>query len=132
MNKPSKFKELFGSEGAKRIVRYILVPAKWTVIVAGIAMIAGVGIMLVTGKLSDFIVSWDVRYNSPAIKFMAAVFLLVMFAALGSGIVMSLHRYRRPGGKGLRNVSYPEGSSYRAIGSILGYFVKGGRNNNED
>lgn len=132
MSKFAKFKELFGSEGAKRIARYILVPAKWTVIIAGIAMIAGVGIMLISGKLNDFIVSWDVRYNSPALKFIAAILLLVMLAALGSGIVLSLHRYRRPGGKGIRNVSYPEGSSYKAISPVLGNIVKGGRSNNED
>lgn len=127
-----KIKELFASGGAKRIARYILVPAKWTVIIAGILMILSVGVMLITGKLSEFIVSWDVKYNSPALKFMAAAFVLVMLVALGSGIVLSLHRYRRPGGKGIRSITYPDGHSYRAIGDIVGYNVKGGQKNNED
>lgn len=112
-----KKKKLY--DETKKICRYIFKPAIATAIIAGgLTALVVIG-LVIGGVFESFIVSMDIKYNSPVIIGLACVFAIVMFGACGYGIFLSLHKYRRPGGKGIFNIKYSRGSSYRALNAAL-------------
>lgn len=112
-------RKLFENEGFTKIRKYIEKPAIVTAIVAGGVAFIVIMVCLISGKLEDIIVSMNMRYNSPVFIFMGFAFIIVQIGSLGYGIFLSLRKYRRPGGKGLFNVNYPKGNSYRTLVSVL-------------
>lgn len=112
-----KRKKLY--DEVKKICRYIFKPAILTAIITGALIAVLVLVLIFMGAFETFIVSMDVKYNSPVIIGLAGVFTIVLFGACGYGIYLSLHKYRRPGAKGIFSTKYSNGSSYRALNSVL-------------
>lgn len=114
-------KTLFAEEGFVRIRRYICRPALTTAaIAAGLTLIVLI-VLIATSRLDDIIVSLNMRYDSPALIFLGVSFLVVQIGALGYGVFLSLRKYHRYGSgkKGIINVTYPKGNSYKALHSTL-------------
>lgn len=112
-----KRKKLY--DEVRKICRYILKPAILTSIIMGTLIAILVLVLIFGGVFETFIVSMDVKYNSPVIIGLAGVFAIVLFGACGYGIYLSLHKYRRPGAKRIFNTKYSNGSSYRAFNLVL-------------
>ena len=115
MEHKKKIKDLFGNDETKKLVRYVFKPFLFTFVIVSLLIFFICIILLVFGKFNEVLVSWDLKYNSSMILILRNIFLVVLIAALGYGIFLSLHKYRRPGGKGIKTVSYPKGSTYQAL-----------------
>lgn len=103
----------------KKICRYIFKPATVTAIITGILIAILVFALNFFDMFEIFIVSMDVKYNSPVIIGLAGAFTIVLVGACGYGIYLSLHKYKRPGSKGIFSTKYSNGLSYKALNSVL-------------
>ena len=112
------FKRFFQNEDTKRILRYIVNGLKLSVYVLAIVIIMGIALWL-TGDLEKITIENDLSQSSPGFWILIVVLVGFMFAAVGYGLFFSLHRYVRPGGKGILNHRYPNGNSYKALGHLL-------------
>lgn len=54
-----------------------------------------------------------------SIMTLAVIVLSVQVGATFYGVFLSLRKYRRPGGKGIVNVSYNKGTSFNALSKTL-------------
>lgn len=98
----------------KKIVRYTWKPIYLTVIYGIILLLLILGIITISGNFEEFIVSTDLKYNSPMLSWMLLVFGLTVVFTLIYGISLCLYKYKRPGKK-VKNGRYVEGNSYRAL-----------------
>jgi hypothetical protein len=112
------FKHFFQNEDNKRILWYIVSGLKLAVYFLVIVIIIGI-VSWLTGNLEKITIENDLSQSSPVFWILIAVLLGLMFVAAGYGLFFSLHRYVRPGGKGILNHRYPNGNSYKALGHLL-------------
>ena len=117
----------WNNEGFARIRKYMRQPAIVAFVITDVLVFLLILVLLILGKLEDLIVSMNVRYNSPAFIVLVIALFVVQIGAIGYGVVLSLHKYRRPSGKGVFKPSYKEGTSYKALYEHLD-FMKGGEN----
>ena len=120
-------KQSWKNEGFVRIRKYMRKPAAISFVIADIIVFLLIVALLIIGKLEDLIVSMDVRYNSPIFVILGIAFLIVQIGALGYGVVLSLRKYRRPGGKGIFKPSYEDGTSYKALHECLNSDLNNGQ-----
>lgn len=111
----------WNNEDFSRIRKYMRKPALITFAIAEVLVIIFILVLLIIGKLEDFIVSNNIRYNSLVFIVLVISFLIVQVCAVGYGVLLSLRKYRRPSGKGIFRPSYKEGSSYKALNKQLGF-----------
>ena len=109
-----KLKAKIWNDETKKIVKYVWKPAYLTVIYGVLLLVLVVGTLIASGKFEDFIVSTDIKYNSPMIKWMMFIFLVIVVIALLYGISLCLYKYKRPAKK-IKNGKYVEGNSYKAL-----------------
>lgn len=107
-----------------KIRRYIRKPAIITFCVLDVIILIAILGLFITKKLEYFILSSDVRYNSPFFVYLVAAFFVIQVGAIGYGVFMNLHKYRRPGGKIPFRATYEEGSSYKALHEYLDFCSK--------
>ncbi|MBQ9542780.1 MAG: hypothetical protein IJJ76_06070 [Ruminococcus sp.] len=115
MKTVDNIKHGWNNEDFARIRAYMRKPAVITFVIAESAVIIFILVLLIMGKLENFIVTKNIRYNSLAFIVMAVAFLIVQVFAIGYGVLLSMRKYRRPSGKGIFRPSYTEGSSYKAL-----------------
>lgn len=119
MNLINRIKVGWKNEEFSKIRKYIRKPAYITFVIAGSIMTLAIIFLFAIGKLEDIIVSMDIRYNSPILITLAVIVLSVQVGAAFYGVFLSLRKYRRPGGKGIVNVSYNKGTSFNALSKTL-------------
>ena len=95
----NKIKEKIWNEEVKKIVLYVLKPTRITIISGFILLILILGIIIVSGNFENFIVSTDIKYNSPMLKWMMLTFTITAVISLIYGISLCLYKYKRPGKK---------------------------------
>ena len=110
------FKE---NEEVTKIFKYIFRPWRFTVIVLISLVILSILLLFVSGNLESFIVEYDIRYNSLVFRVIGGILLGIAFGAIVFAIFLSLKHYRRPGGKGIINPKYVNGTSYMVWHSYL-------------
>mgnify|MGYP001479981714 FL=1 len=110
----NKIKEKIWNE----IVFYVLKPTRTTIISGFILLILILGIIIASGNFENFIVSTDIKYNSPMLKWMMLTFTITAVISLIYGISLCLYKYKRPGKK-IKNGKYVEGNSYKALSNTL-------------
>lgn len=109
-----KIYERIWNDETKKIASYIWKPTYLTVIYGIILLMVIIGIIVVSGNFEDFIISTDIKYNSPMIKWMMLIFGITFIITLIYGISLCLYKYKRPGKK-IKNGKYIEGNSYKAL-----------------
>lgn len=109
-----KFTEKIWNDETKRIAGYIWKTAYLTVIFGLLILILLVIGIVITGNFEKFIVSTDIKYNSPMIKWMMFIFFITLVISFIYGISLCLYKYKRPGKK-IKNGKYVEGNSYKAL-----------------
>ncbi len=114
MNSIKKIKERLWSDETKKIAIYAWKPAYLTVIYGLIFLLLIVVLIIISGKFEDFIVSTDIKYNSPMLKWMMFIFIITGIISLLYGISLCLYKYKRPSKK-IKKGRYVEGNSYRAL-----------------
>ena len=114
----NKIKEKIWNEEVKKIVFYVLKPTRITIISGFILLILILGIIIASGNFENFIVSTDIKYNSPMLKWMMPTFTIMAVISLIYGISLCLYKYKRPGKK-IKNGKYVEGNSYKALSNTL-------------
>ena len=119
MNLINRIKVGWKNEEFSKIRKYIRKPAYITFAIAGSIMTLAIIFLFAIGKLEDIIVSMDIRYNSPIFITLAVIVLSVQVGAAFYGVFLSLRKYRRPGGKGIVNVSYNKWTSFNALSKTL-------------
>ena len=107
MNGIKKLIKKIWNDETKKIAVYAWKPAYLTVIY-------GMIIIIITGNFENFIVSTDIKYNSPMIKWMMFIFIITVVISFIYGVSLCLYKYKRPGKK-IRNGKYVEGNSYKAL-----------------
>ena len=112
----NKIKEKIWNEEVKKIVFYVLKPTRITIISGFILLI--LGIIIASGNFENFIVSTDIKYNSPMLKWMMLVFIITAVISLIYGISLCLYKYKRPSKK-IKNGKYVEGNSYKALSNTF-------------
>lgn len=112
-------KGVISNDEMKKIGRYIIKPAWITFLISCVLIAVGVLILLLLGKFEAFIVSMNVKYNSPLLIGLVFAFAIVLLGAVGYGVFLSLHKYRRPNGKGFLHVTYPNGTSYQTFAKAI-------------
>ena len=113
----NKIKEKIWNEEVKKIVFYVLKPTRITIISGFILLILILGIIIASGNFENFIVSTDIKYNSPMLKLML-VFIITAVISLIYGISLCLYKYKRPSKK-IKNGKYVEGNSYKALSNTF-------------
>lgn len=114
----NRLKKKIWTDETKKILRYIWKPT-WITFLTGIALILIVLIVLnATGYFESFIVSTDLKYNSPLFKWLIGIFALAEIFIVIYGVSLCLYKYKRPGGKGIKH-HYSSGNSYKALASEL-------------
>lgn len=111
----------WNNEDFVRIRKYMRKPSVITFVIAESLVIVFILVLLIMGKLEDFIVANNIRYNSLVFIVLAISFFVIQVCAVGYGVLLSLRKYRRPSGKGIFRPSYKEGSSYKALHEQLGF-----------
>ena len=114
----NKIKEKIWNEEVKKIVFYVLKPTRITIISGFILLILILGIIIASGNFENFIVSTDIKYNSPMLKWMMLTFTIMAVISLIYGISLYLYKYKGPGKK-IKNGKYVEGNSYKALSNTL-------------
>lgn len=114
MNGIKKLYESIWNDETKKIVYYIFKPAYLTIIYGSILLVLILGVIVISGNFEEFIISTDIRYNSPMIKWMMLIFVITFVIVLIYGISLCLYKYRRPGKK-IKKGKYVEGNSYKAL-----------------
>lgn len=114
MNEIKKLKEKVWNDETKKIAVYVWKPAYLTVIYGFAILILLVGGIILTGNFESFIVSTDIKYNSPMLKWMMFIFIITAVISLLYGISLCLYKYKRPGKK-IKKGKYIEGNSYKAL-----------------
>lgn len=114
MNSIQKLKKKIWNDETKKIVAYTWKPAYLTIICGVILLVVMVGVIIFSGNFEKFIVSTDIKYNSPMIKWMMFIFVISAVIALLYGISLCLYKYKRPGKK-VKKGKYVEGNSYKAL-----------------
>ena len=114
-----KIRALKENEEVVKIFKYIFKPGLITAIVLIILVILSILFLFIFGKLESIIVDYDIRYNSLVFQVIGFILLAIAFGAVGYAIFISLKHYRRPGGKGIVNPKYTDGTSYKAWTSYL-------------
>lgn len=114
MNEFKKLIKIIWNEETKKIVAYAWKPAYLTVIFGFAILILIVLGIVITGNFEKFIVSTDIKYNSPMIKWMMFIFIITVVISFIYGVSLCLYKYKRPGKK-IKNGKYVEGSSYKAL-----------------
>lgn len=112
-------------EEVNRILKYVRKPWIVTSIITGGLVVLAVLVLLLLGQLENFIVYFDLRYNSPALIMLAVIVLAVQIGACFYGVLLSLKKYRRPGAKGVINRKYSQGTSYLALNDVVNSPKKG-------
>lgn len=118
-NKNSK--QLWKREEVKRILKYIRKPWLVTLIITGSLVVLAVIVLLFLGQLENFIVYFDLRYNSLALIILAVVVFAVQIFACSYGIFLSLKKYKRASTRRIIN----HGTSYAALNNIVNSSKKG-------
>lgn len=114
----------WNNEHFVKIRKYIRKPAIITFCGLDIFLLIVIIGLLITKKLEYFILSSDVRYNSPLFVYLVVAFFVIQVAAISYGIFMNLHKYRRPSGKIFFKLTNEEGSSYKALHEYLDFCSK--------
>ena len=78
----NKIKEKIWNEEVKKIVFYVLKPTRITIISGFILLILILGIIIASGNFENFIVSTDIKYNSPMLKWMMLTFTIMAVISL--------------------------------------------------
>lgn len=119
MNLIDKLKAFWLDESTTKIRRNIHKPWLVTFIVADIAIVVTILVLFIFGKLEDLIVQMNIRYNSPVFRLLLITFLIVQIGTVGYAVILSLRKYKRPGGHGVMSTIYRDGSSYTALSAYL-------------
>lgn len=114
MNGIKKLIKKIWNDETKKIAVYAWKPAHLTVIYGLTILILLVLGIIITGNFENFIVSTDIKYNSPMIKWMMFIFIITVVISFIYGVSLCLYKYKRPGKK-IKNGKYVEGSSYKAL-----------------
>ena len=119
MSFAEKIKSLHSNEEFRKVKKYIRRPFVTTALVTSGIAVAVIVILLLSGQMENLIISMNLRYNSSVFKLLGGAFIAVQLGSLGYGIFLSLRKYHRPGGKGMVNITYQNGSSYKAFGEAV-------------
>jgi uncharacterized BrkB/YihY/UPF0761 family membrane protein len=96
MSKWKKLLKKIWNDETKKLLRYAWKPAKIT-FVLGIGVLFLIFLILViSGNFESFMVSTDLKYNSPIIKWMFAICFIGEVILLIYGISLCLYKYHRP------------------------------------
>lgn len=110
-----KLKQIIKTDGFVLVRKYIRRSAIITFLISIGVVLLVVIYLLCQKQLEAFIVSEDLKFNSPVIIKSIKFFLMFLTLSILYGVFLSLRDYKRPSNKWLFKHSYENGSSYKAL-----------------
>ena len=96
MSRYGKILKKIWNEETKKLLRYVWGPAKVTFVLGISALLVVFLFLVISGNFESFMVSTDLKYNSPIIRWMFTICFVGEVILLIYGISLCLYKYHRP------------------------------------
>ena len=115
MRKIKGFKQIIKADDFVLVRKYIRSAAILTFLISFGLVILGVLYLVLRKQLDDFIVDWDLRFNSPIILEATKLFFGTFAISIAYGAFLSIRDYKRPSDRWFFKHSYENGTSFKAL-----------------